>query len=152
MNRFSEITDTKLFIELSMKVEPLCDNGIPTCCIFIGEEVVFDGPMDKPTTVYKKIDLLDTIMISVEMKNKIYDQYLETALHITSIMIDDVEIKDHLASIVDYENDHNRKESGTYIGYNGTWKVEFPDLFYRWWHQETGQGWLLSGTRSISLD
>ena len=152
MESFSLATDIDLYLDLKVAVEPLVANGPPHGRIGLGDITVFDGSMHQPVTVSRQIGLCDDILISIDLSEKIYDQYKETALHVTSITVDGLEIKDHCHGLIRYDNDQNVRVQALYLGFNGRWSLHIPGPFYRWWHTVSGQGWLLSGARSISRD
>ena len=150
MKSFSEATDIDILLDLKVTVEPLTRNGVPYGRISLDHITMFDGLLYQPTTVCAQINLCDDIQILIDLHGKIYDQNKETAIHIKSIAVDGIEIKDHCYNLIQYNNDQRVKHQTLYLGFNGEWMLRVPGPFYRWWHTVSGQGWLLSGARSIS--
>jgi hypothetical protein len=150
MENFSQITDTDLFLDLKIVIEPHCGNGPPYGRVNLADRTVFDGPMHQMTTISTHTGLREDIKISIDLSGKIYDEIKETAMHVTSITIDGIEIKDQCHDLIRYVNDQDVQSRTLYLGFNGRWSLEIPGPFYRWWHTKSGQGWLLSGARSRS--
>jgi hypothetical protein len=150
MASFSQLTDIDLYLDLEVVIEPQCGNSPPYGRIDLGACTVFDAPIGRPITLATQIGLRENIRIMIDLSGKIYDEIKETALHVTSIRIDGIEIKDHCYELIQYTNDQNVRLQTMYLGFNGRWILDIPGPFYRWWHTVTGQGWLLSGARSIS--
>jgi hypothetical protein len=150
MPNFSLITATDPDLDIKITVEPLVGNGPPTGRITMCDRMVFDGSLEHTITVCAQIGLHDDVLVAIELRDKIYDLTRETALHITSIEVDGLEIKDHCYDLIEYTNDQDVRTQSLYLGFNGRWVLRIPGPFYRWWHTVTGQGWLLCGARSIS--
>ena len=150
MQNFSKATDIDLCVCVEVRIEPLIGNGVPRGRIMLDGIGVFDGLMHHPVTVSRQIELCDDILLVVDLSEKVYDSTKETAIHILSITVDGLEIKDHCYDLIQYHNDQNVDAQTFYLGYNGKWILRIPGPFYRWWHAVSGQGWLLSGARSIS--
>lgn len=146
MKNFSDLLDTNVSLTVLIKIIPVSANGSPRAWIKINDQMLFDSVLMFPLESSVELDLLDPIRIEIGLKDKIYNEKLETAVIIDSIQIDNFEIIPNLTNLIDYQNDHNYKGPTSYLGFNGTWVLDIPEPFYRWQHRVTGQGWLLEPT------
>jgi hypothetical protein len=81
--------------------------------------------------------------IEIELSNKHYTLEYETAVIIKQLSVDNIDLLSKVY-LADYVNDHNNTSPTSYLGFNGKWTLTFDKPFYRWLHQHSGQGWLLS--------
>jgi len=143
MKNFSELLDTDIEIPVAVTVSPVADNGMPTAQIRINNQTWHYDVLAITTTVTCQIALLDPVVIEIDLSNKSYDQFKETAIIINSVRIDDFEIVPNFTHLAHYQNERNVDDPTAYLGFNGTWKLSILDPFYQWHHAVTGQGWLL---------
>ena len=87
---------------------------------------------------------MDSIKLEILMSDKEYDAEKETAIIIKTLKIDGIEIIPQYNHLIDYQNDHNINTKTNYLGYNGKWTLDIDRPFYQWYHQISGQGWLLT--------
>ena len=146
MKNFSDLLATDLQLDLSMRVEPV---GVPDIEIRINQQLVYQGQLLDTFTIARQLPLLDGLLISVKLKNKIYGSKSDTAIVLNQISIDGFNIVPAWTQLAQYVNDHDNHDPTSYIGFNGEWKLEIPQPFYQWRHQVTGQGWLLHPVTEI---
>lgn len=98
--------------------------------------------------MHASVGLTEPIKIEVEMKDKKYDQNLETALIIDELTIDGMEIIPNYVHLATYHNERGLELFTNYLGFNGSWVLDINEPFYQWRHRVTGQGWLLEPSRA----
>jgi hypothetical protein len=140
MKNYLDLTDIDQQLQCSITLEPI---GTPEVLVTIDDHCV-SNKLSKSMNVNVCVDLLKPFCIEIELKNKIYDINLETAVVIKSIMIDGIELVPKFNHLASYTNDHNNNNPTAYLGFNGKWILTFDRPFYQWLHQATGQGWLIS--------
>lgn len=143
MNNFSDLLATEQRISLSIRLIPIVDNGDPVVTAAVNDRVLYSGRLSNPVTISNNFGLLEPLRISIELADKIYHETLETAVMIESILIDGKELAPRFCHLAEYINDQQKSSPTTYLGYNGIWSLVIDRPFYQWWHQVTGQGWLL---------
>lgn len=143
MKTFSDLLDIDPKIDLFVDLEPVSHNGCPQFWISVNDKIIEQGTLIHSLRKYCEIDLLDTIKLEIGMKQKNYSAEKETAVIIRSINIDGFEIVPNWTHLAIYQNDHNNGSPTSYLGFNGAWRLDIPEPFYRWRHRVTGQGWLL---------
>ena len=143
MKTFSDLLDIDPKIDLSVALEPLSHNGYPDFWITVNDQIIAQGTLIHSITEHCQINLLDPIRLEIGMKQKRYSADKETAIIIRSIDIDGFEIVPNWTHLATYQNDHDNRSPTSYLGFNGTWRLDIPEPFYRWRHRVTGQGWLL---------
>lgn len=143
MKNFSEVTATRPDIKISLHLRPI---GSPHARIIISDQTLFDGIIESDLCLEHDHDLLTPLDFSIELRDKKYSLEYETAIIVDKILVDDISIIPELSHLFHYENDHDFTDPTCYLGFNGIWSLGTSDCFYRWWHQATGQGWLLEPT------
>jgi hypothetical protein len=143
MKTFSDLLDIDPKIDLFVNLEPVSYNGYPQFWISVNDKIIEQGTLTHSLTKHCEINLLDTIKLEIGMKQKNYSAEKETAVIIRSINIDGFEIVPNWTHLAIYQNDHDNGSPTSYLGFNGTWRLDIPEPFYRWRHRVTGQGWLL---------
>jgi hypothetical protein len=148
MKKFSDLLAIDPKIDLCIHLEPVAHNGYPEFWISVNDKIIEQGTLTHSLTKHCEIDLLDTIKLEIGMKQKSYSAEKETAVIIRSINIDGFEIVPNWTHLAIYQNDHNNGSPTSYLGFNGAWRLDIPEPFYRWRHRVTGQGWLLEPVKS----
>ena len=148
MKNFSDLADIDLKINISLSISPVYENGCPGACVIVNGNKFFDGLLKEKFSMSTEIDLNSPIKIEVSMKNKIYDQFKETAIIIDSLKIDKMEIVSDYVHLANYVNERKLDIKTHYLGFNGTWALEIIEPFYQWRHRVTNQGWLLIPVRA----
>ena len=143
MKTFSDLLAIDPKIDLCIELEPISHNGCPEFWISVNDDVIRQGTLTHSITEHCQFNLLDRIKLEIGMKQKNYSAEKETAIIIRSINIDGFEIVPDWTHLAVYHNDHNNGSPTSYLGFNGTWRLDIPEPFYRWRHRVTGQGWLL---------
>jgi hypothetical protein len=144
MKNFLDLQDIDTVGLIKIRISSIIDNGIPTAVVKINHNVIFDKNLEHSVELIYPHNLMVPFLMSVEMQNKKYNQYQETAIIIESILIDNNELIPEYNHLVDYQNDHNTNTPTNYLGFNGKWTLTFDRPFYHWLHQHSGQGWLLT--------
>jgi len=90
-----------------------------------------------------KIPLLEPVSIKILMFNKQYSELHETGIAIELLQIDQINLAPNYSQQISYVNDQQQPIQAFYLGYNGIWRFNIDEPFYRWWHRVSGQGWLL---------
>jgi len=140
MKNFSDLLATDLQLDLAMSIDPV---GMPDTEIKINQQLVYQGRLLDTFAISKQLPLRDGLVISVKLKNKIYELHPDTAIVLTRISVDGFDIIPAWTQLAQYVNDHDIDDPTSYLGFNGEWKLEILQPFYQWRHQVTGQGWLL---------
>ena len=148
MKTFSDLLGTDSKIGLSVTLEPVSHNGCPEFWISVNDQIIAQGTLIQNITEHCEINLLDSIRLEIGMKQKRYSTEKETAVIIQSINIDGFEIVPDWTHLAVYQNDHDYGSPTSYLGFNGTWRLDIPEPFYRWKHHITSQGWLLKPTKA----
>lgn len=141
---FSEILDIDTHLSVCVRLRPICGNGVPGAKICLDGDVWFDGELSEPITICGHINLTGGFAISVEMKDKVYDQHRETAVIIESIAVQDIELIPDYTRFATYTNDLDQSTVAThYLGWNGIWCIASNDPFLIWLHRAQNRGDLL---------
>ena len=144
MKNFLDLLAIDPVIEISMRLTPIVDNGVPTAIVTHNNLTVFESALAEPVTLhFTHLHILDPLKISVELKNKKYNADVETAIIVDSLMIDNFELVPQYTHLLKYVNDHNNTCSTNYLGFNGVWTLDTSEPFYHWKHKILGNGWLL---------
>ena len=77
------------------------------------------------------------------MSDKDYSVEKETAILIDSVIIDGLEIIPNKTHLAYYFNERNIDSPTSYLGFNGTWRLQINEPFYLWQHRIIVQGLLL---------
>ena len=143
MKNFLEALDTNKEIAIEMQLVPISENGFPDILVKICDEIVHDGSLTQKKNIHICKDVQDFISFEIKLRNKQYNKLKETACVIEKISIDGYEIIPIYQHLCAYENDHYKKISTSYLGFNGTWKLDIDKPFYIWYHEISGQGMLI---------
>lgn len=143
MKTFSEATATRLDIAISIHLIPI---GEPKIQVMINDDILFDDILRSPIHLNYQHGLLEPLDFSIQLCDKKYTLEYETAIIVDKVMIDGISMIPEMTHHFHYENDHGFSDPTSYIGFNGIWKLDTRECFYRWWHQVSGQGWLLYPT------
>jgi hypothetical protein len=133
-------------IDVSITLSPIVNNGAPIVDCKINNKQMYCGAIVEQTTLHQLVPLLEPIQITIQLSNKQYSDKLETAVEVTSIVIDGNEIVNQYHVPVSYANDQHVNYQGFYLGFNGTWSLLINEPFYRWLHRAQGHGWILEPT------
>ena len=145
MKNFLEALDTldkELKITLILKV--ISDNGHPSIKVRYNQRSIFSGVLMDDITLDLYGDISKTMEFEIELKGKQYDQTRETAVIVQQLCVDGIKLIPDFLHLVQYQNDHHKDINTNYIGYNGTWKLQINEPFYRWHHRHSGQGFLIN--------
>lgn len=140
MNNFSDLLDINDCIHLTLTVTPV---KVPEIIIKINNKILWDGVITESTSIVEKISLLDSIDISISLRNKNYDVDNLSALIVDQLSIDNFNFVPGWTHLIDYKNDHDYSDPTNYLGFNGTWGISIKEPFYQWVHKVQGHGWLL---------
>jgi hypothetical protein len=143
MNNFSELQATKINLPVVILVEPVFDTQSPEIMVTVAHQVLFSGQLTQPVTLSCCVDLLSQFEISIELINKDDHKDHTSAVVIAQLIIDSHDLVPQWSHLAHYSNDKNYNLPTTHLGFNGSWKLDINEPFYRWWHRVTGQGWLL---------
>jgi hypothetical protein len=144
MKNFLDLQDINTVKLITIRLSSIINNGIPTAVVKINNNTIFNKNLEHTVDLNYSHDLMTPFLVSIEMQNKQYNQYQETAIIIESILIDNNELIPEYNHLVDYQNDHSSNNPTNYLGFNGKWTLTIDRPFYQWLHQAQGQGWLLS--------
>jgi len=136
-----DIEQHQLMIQLTLS--GIVNNGVPNTLVRINDEVCYSGAVDGSMTVCRTVPLLTPISIAITLDNKVYSAQAETAIVIESLTVDGVDMVPHYTNCIGYDNDRQQLIQAFYLGFNGVWIFTINKPFYRWWHDASGQGWLL---------
>lgn len=143
MNQLFDLLDIDLSIPIEIVLEPIKHNGTPSVKVMCNDTILFDNSLHNQKKICVSVELLDKIAISIQMSDKIYSAENETAVVIKSITIDGFQIVPAWTHLASYHNEGNYTDPTSYLGFNGTWRLDISEPFYHWRHRVTGQGWLL---------
>lgn len=146
MKNYLDLLDIdNITVDIVMSIDPIVNNGAPHLDVTVNNNCVHQGPLLNTVTLRSSMSLLDWLSIGIVVSNKVYSIKNETAAVITSLTVDGHELVDiyNCVHYISYFKDCDSNYQGFYLGYNGTWRFELKEPFYRWLHTATGQGWLL---------
>ena len=144
MNRFSELRAIDQFVNVRVKLTPVCQPHAPVVRVTLnGHQLQYAKQLTAPTELTTLVNLTVPIELEIEMFGKQYHITEETAVVVDSIDIDGFAMVPDYTHLSQYINDHNYAQPTNYIGFNGVWRLAITEPFYRWRHRATGQGWLL---------
>jgi hypothetical protein len=144
MKNFYDLLDIDTTIDLVLELDVIFDNGYPSLKVSVNQEHLHFGVLTESCKLQTTVNLLDPFKLEILLSDKKYNSIKETAVIIKSIKIDNIEIIPKYNHLIDYQNDHNKTIKTNYLGYNGKWILDIDRPFYQWYHQTSGQGWLLS--------
>lgn len=139
MQTFSQLRAIDWVLPITITLMPINN---PDIKVAVSGKSLFDGCLPCEKHLISSIDLLGSLSIEIALRNKNYHGP-EQAVIVSLITVDG---KDHTKTLIehaDYANDHGFVQPTSYLGFNGSWKLQIDMPFYRWLHIETGQGWLL---------
>lgn len=128
MKNFLEATDikTKLTPTIELMLSPV---GQCVCVAMINNSIVHDGLLDSHKSILVKGHTLDG---PIEIKIVTTRQHPEAVE--VKVIIDGHDI------IPKYQ--HLATPPTAYLDFNGEWTLKIPN-FYPWYHEITGQGWII---------
>ena len=141
MNTFSNLLDTELFLELTLRIRSV---GDPWLKISINNhDVACQFDSTNMLSIHHKLPLLDPFSIRIELVEKDYMAAHETAAIIEQLSIDDFDVVPAWTQLAQYNNDHNYHDPTNYLGFIGVRQLLIDRPFYQWTHVVTNQGMLL---------
>jgi hypothetical protein len=147
MKNYLDLLDTNNhLLDVCLRLQAITDNGIPLISVVVNNDIRYQGYLENSVVISKKIALLDSLTVEITLENKNYSTTAETAVVIDSLTIDHIDMVPTCVDNISYTNDQNQNKQAFYLGYNGVWQFKLDKPFYRWWHQQSGQGWLLEPT------
>jgi len=141
MNNYLNLTDIDTCLELSLELEPV---GSPVVTVLINNKVQHHSTLSESLVIKNCLELLNPFTIDIILSNKHYTVDYETAVIISKLEIDNINLVPKYDYLADYQNDHNNNSPTNYLGFNGKWTLTIDRPFYHWLHQAQGQGWLLT--------
>ena len=144
MNNFSDLLVIDRQLQITITVNAIYDNGMPTVIIRANGQTINNKPLRDRHTFTLTADLLAPLCLEIEMQGKVYDEKYETAVIIEQIQIDDFNVVPDYTQHARYDNERNFNQPTNYLGFNGIWTLSFDKPFYQWMHQISGEGWLLN--------
>lgn len=149
MKTFSDLLDTDQSVTLSITLDVISNNGYPAATIRVNDMITDFIQLTAKSKVWWKLDLHQPIDIEIIMHNKEYDEHKETAVIIESISVDGFEIVPNWTHLAEYNSERGPQGPTSYLGFNGSWRLNIDQPFYRWRHRVTGQGWLLEPIETL---
>lgn len=143
MKRFSDLLDIDVEVPVRVGLDPVCHNGAPRCHVRVNGDSVLNAVLSHSVWVCSAASMLAPITIEVEMQDKQYDQDLETAIVISCLQIDGIDIVPRFTHLSTYHNERAQCQHTNYLGFNGTWRLHIDSALYPWLHRASDQGWLL---------
>ena len=129
MKNFLEATVIKSTLKLDVSILLVsveqCD-----CILTVNGQILLQGILNQSVKFKAQVRLTDSIDISIAVQNRQHPQ----AVIISSIYIDGHEI---MPIYQQYSNPPTN-----YLDFTGIWTLKIPN-FYPWYHEITGQGWIL---------
>ena len=116
MKNYLDLLGTDLYLDLVLMVDPV---GAPETEIWINQQLIYQGQLLESITVSEQLPLLSEVLISVKLKNKVYNSESETAVVLKKLSIDGFDIIPNWSQLANYINDHNTNSPTSYIGFNG---------------------------------
>lgn len=143
MKNFYELLDINCLLSLKLELVPKFNQRPPEIILSVNHQTLLDMTLNESWSSEVKLNLLDPLNITVELKNKDYSLDHTTAVDIVNLTLDNWSVLPNYTHLASYTNDHNWAEPTSYIGFNGIWELDIKEPFYHWKHRVTGQGWLL---------
>lgn len=151
MNNYLDLLATDCHtVDIELTVDSVVNNGTPDLTVVINHRQHYQAPINAPVCINTKMTLLQHLDIKLIVTGKTYSAQKETAVIVTSLLVDGVQLANKFDIPIMYTNDQNVKYSGFYLGFNGVWHLSLNQPFYRWLHTATGQGWLLTPVESAA--
>ena len=131
MKNFLEATVIKPSLKLKGKLTLAPSVKHIRCFSTANGDIVFNDWLKEETTFYFDLPIDSPINISIQAGCTRWDEQV----NIIELSFDDFEV------IPKYQ--HLSTPPKSYIDFNnGSWTLEIPD-FYPWYHEITGQGWII---------
>ena len=143
MKQFSDLQAIDTTVNIDIMLTAITQNGNPDITVMVNDQILFDKSLQGTVLLSCQLPILSSMFFCLELKNKQYNQNLETALIIDRISVDNIDIMPTYSHLADYQNDHGNNNPTNYLGFNGKWTLTIDRPFYHWLHQVQGHGWLL---------
>lgn len=143
MKNFLDLLDINLRLPVAVRLQAITDNGIPQASIVVNNHELFHNNLSHTITRTTWVSLLEPFDVAITMSNKVYSSDRETAIKIVNLEVGQHALIPRFNHLAQYNNDHGQNTPGNYLGFNGVWKLEIDQPFYRWLHHAEHQGWLL---------
>lgn len=143
MKNFSDLLDTSLRLPVMVRLQAITNNGVPSARIAVNGHELFQGELSHSITRTTWVSLLEPFDVAIAMSNKVYSAEQETAIEIVDLEVGQHALIPRFNHLAQYNNDHGQNTPGNYLGFNGIWRLEIGQPFYRWLHHAEHQGWLL---------
>lgn len=143
MKNFLEVLDSDPRITVRVTVTAITDNGLPRATVLINGVPLYDNLLESFWTGSAEVPLLEPLVIEVMMSGKQHDLERETAVCIQNVTVDQCQVIPRFSHLVQYTHEQGVGPATNYLGFNGCWRLDTQRPFYQWWHDVTGQGWLL---------
>jgi hypothetical protein len=144
-NFLDHLATTDLSIQVRVVLRPHFDRIPPRYRLEINQQQV-SGVLHSEIEFQGRVALLDPVNLEIQLLDKDYNDDHTTAVIVASVSIDGQELMPDFCHLAQYENDHGAEQATDHLGYNGLWRLVIDDCFDRWWHRQSGQGWLLEPT------
>jgi hypothetical protein len=143
MKNFSDLPDTEPTISVIIQLSVITDNGYPGASVRVNQDVIEYLQLTESVEHQFEVALREPLQIEIGLIDKRYDQRRETAIKIDSVRIDGFELVPAWNHLAVYDTERGLQGPTSYLGINGSWKLDIDRPFYQWRHGITGQGWLL---------
>lgn len=141
-NFLDHLATTDLSLCVRVVLRPHFQSHPPCYRMTVNHQQV-SGTLHSEIEFVGRIDLLDPVNLEIELLDKNYDVDHTTAVIVASVSVDHEELMPRFCHLAHYENDKGQGGATDHLGYNGVWRFVMDDCFDRWWHRQSGQGWLL---------
>ena len=146
MKTFYNVGNTDYSLDVQLDITPICDNGCPVSEVVVNNQVLYSSQCVSPISLQCQVPLLQPFLVIISLKDKVYDADRETALIVDRLKIDDYDLIPRFNHLVEYNNEKNIEVKSNYLGYNGSWCMNFGVPFYNWIHIAEHRGFLLYPT------
>lgn len=143
MKNFSDLPDTDPTISVIIQLSVITDNGCPGAKVRVNQDVIEYLQLTQSVQHQFDVALREPLQIEIALIDKQYDQDRETAIKIDSVSIDGFELVPAWTHLAVYDTERGLQGPTSYLGINGSWRLDITRPFYQWRHHITGQGWLL---------
>lgn len=143
MKNFSELLVTDPEIKVELVLGSIIDNGVPHVDLWAQGRRLWKGDLYKDLEFETRMPLMQLVDIQIGMTGKVYSTQRETAVIIRKLALDGFNLVPNHAQATWYDTDQGVQLANFYLGFNGVWRLQLPEPFYRWRHRATDQGWLL---------
>lgn len=139
MKNFLEALDTNLFLNCSMEIDCIKENGNPFLDVIIDQKKIYSGEVLRKIFIKERISVHKPFRIVWKMSKKKYNIEKETAI-IVKLKIDNINIIPNFNHHLNYINDHSTSITSNYMGFNGELSLNIDKPFYQWYHSISWQG------------